>query len=175
MRTSALAIASADTARTPPHARQRGGVHRPAASNQLRLRALGIQPKLEVSSPDDEYEREADSVADKVMRMPAGGAAPMRISRVAARAQRMCAECEEEEKGPLQRKAQGSASPGLVSSDPIPDAGNSLPMSTRAFFEPRLGRDLSDVRVHTGHQAAAVADSLRARAFTYGRHIVFGA
>ncbi|MFH5833412.1 DUF4157 domain-containing protein [Halalkalibaculum sp. DA3122] len=30
----------------------------------------GIQPKLEVGSPDDKFEQEADAAADKVMRMP---------------------------------------------------------------------------------------------------------
>lgn len=34
---------------------------------------LDVQTKLTVGAPDDEYEREADRVADKVMRMPAGG------------------------------------------------------------------------------------------------------
>ena len=34
------------------------------------LRSRVIQPKLEVSEPGDEFEREADRVADEVMRMP---------------------------------------------------------------------------------------------------------
>ena len=29
-----------------------------------------IQPKLTVGAPDDPYEKEADSVADRIMRMP---------------------------------------------------------------------------------------------------------
>ena len=29
-----------------------------------------IQPKLLIGKPDDEYEREADRIADEVMRMP---------------------------------------------------------------------------------------------------------
>jgi hypothetical protein len=37
------------------------------------LRAGGIQPKLTVGPADDEYEREADRVADDVMRMPDSG------------------------------------------------------------------------------------------------------
>ena len=39
------------------------------ALNSL-LRSHIIQPKLTVSHPDDEYEREADRVADQVMRLP---------------------------------------------------------------------------------------------------------
>ena len=33
--------------------------------------AMRVQAKLAVSAPDDPYEREADRVADQVMRMPA--------------------------------------------------------------------------------------------------------
>ena len=45
----------------------------------------------------------------------------------------------------------------------------------RATFEPRFGRDFSRVRVHTDARAAAAAAAIEARAFTVGRHIVFGA
>jgi hypothetical protein len=43
------------------------------AMNSL-LRSPIIQPKLTISEPGDEYEREADRVADHVMRMPDGQA-----------------------------------------------------------------------------------------------------
>jgi hypothetical protein len=36
----------------------------------LDMAAISVQPKLEIGAPDDEYEREADRVADQVMRMP---------------------------------------------------------------------------------------------------------
>ena len=58
-----------------------------------------IQPKLEIGSPDDEYEREADRVADMVMRMPEPGAAlpgPGVPHLAPTRVQRACTECEEE-------------------------------------------------------------------------------
>jgi hypothetical protein len=142
-------------------------------SNQARLRAMGAQPTLQVSAPDDAYEREADRVAAQVMSMPAAPRQPLRLSPVGISAQRKCAECEEEERT-VQRKATCSALPSQVPADPVPGMGTPLPPSLRGFFEPRFGRDLSDVRIHTGGEAAAVASSLRARAFTYGRDIVFG-
>jgi len=40
------------------------------ATLQLDIPGAGIQAMLKISSPDDEYEREADAVADQVMRMP---------------------------------------------------------------------------------------------------------
>lgn len=62
-----------------------------------------FQPKLSINEPGDEYEQEADHMADQVMRMPANDQPffspnPLSISRI----QRKCHECEEEEK--LQRK-----------------------------------------------------------------------
>jgi hypothetical protein len=51
--------------------------------------------------------------------------------------------------------------------------GQQLSSDTRAFFEPRLGRGLADVRVHTDARAAESARSLRARAYASGSDIVF--
>jgi hypothetical protein len=51
--------------------------------------------------------------------------------------------------------------------------GRPLGADARGFFGPRLGRDLTDIRVHDGRRAAALADAVGARAFTLGRHIYF--
>ena len=53
-------------------------------------------------------------------------------------------------------------------------SGSPLPDSTRAFFESRMPGDLGRVRVHTGPAAARSAGQLNARAYTAGKHIVFG-
>ncbi|HTE11534.1 MAG TPA: DUF4157 domain-containing protein [Chitinophagaceae bacterium] len=60
-----------------------------------------IQPKLTVAPADDAYEREADAVAAKVMRMDNKDTLQTKISPV--NIQRKCAHCEEEEKE-IQRK-----------------------------------------------------------------------
>ncbi len=52
--------------------------------------------------------------------------------------------------------------------------GQPLPDSLRAFFEPRFGYDFNPVRVHVGHGPAELARTLSARAFTFGRNVVFG-
>jgi len=63
-----------------------------------RLGAIAPQAKLVVGPPDDQYEREADAVADQVMRMPDPAAPPLEtLSAPGGVAQRMCAGCEEEE------------------------------------------------------------------------------
>ncbi|MGH7487772.1 MAG: eCIS core domain-containing protein, partial [bacterium] len=81
----------------------------------------------------------------------------------------MCAHCEEE----LQRE-ETATNPPPHSGIHFPDgAGRSLPDSERRFFEPRFGRDLSQVRIHTDERAAASARSLSSLAYTAGRDIVF--
>ncbi|MFE2857296.1 DUF4157 domain-containing protein [Streptomyces lavendulae] len=62
----------------------------------------------------------------------------------------------------------------LAAASPTGDAGAPLDPATRAAMEPRLGWDLSRVRVHTGPAAAASAAALDARAYTAGGHIVLG-
>jgi hypothetical protein len=56
----------------------------------------------------------------------------------------------------------------------IRDGGQPLPESVRAYFEPRFGRDFSQVRVHTDTRAADSARAVNARAFTTGQDVVFG-
>ena len=54
-------------------------------------------------------------------------------------------------------------------------SGAPLSDSVRASFEPRLGVDLSGVRVQSGPEAAELAQRLDARAFTVGRDVFFNA
>jgi hypothetical protein len=87
----------------------RNGISR--AQPQIGNRAMGrllaplrIQPKLMVAPSNDYFEREADRVADVVVRAPGPtGKLGLGISRMAsAPAQRSCAACDEEK---LQRAA----------------------------------------------------------------------
>ncbi len=99
---------------------------------------------LPVSHPEDPSEIEADRVADRIMNDPAPAAAT---------------------RAPLgEHVPAAAAEPG----------GRPLDPDELDFFEPRLGRDLSPVRLHTGPEAARSASSLEARAYTVGRNVVFG-
>ncbi|MBD2232790.1 eCIS core domain-containing protein [Phormidium tenue] len=51
--------------------------------------------------------------------------------------------------------------------------GQPLNPITLAFMQPRLGHDLSQVRLHTGAAAARSAQDVNARAYTVGQDIVF--
>ncbi len=123
----------------------------------------GIQAKLKVGQPNDIYEQEADRVAEQVVRMP-----EPKVQR----------QSEEEEM--LQAKDLPvetlEVTPNIeVRINAIGGGGQPLPTSTRLFFEPRFGYDFREVRVHTDPRMAETARSLKARAFTVGQKIVFGA
>jgi hypothetical protein len=135
-----------------------------------------IQRKPTISSPGDSYEREADDVADKVMRM----AEPAPIAPASAAIERKCADCEDQEKKLIQTKPMPSAHaeaggyPGAAASAAT-RPGTPLSPELRAFFEPRFGQDFSKVRIHADGEASNAARTVQARAYTYGRDIVFGA
>lgn len=85
-----------------------------------------------------------------------------------------CAKCGEEEG---QRAVQrSSAERGAAEFEGIPDsAGEPLDAPTRRPLEAHFGADLTDVRVHTGSEAAKSATSLDALAYTSGHDIYFAA
>jgi hypothetical protein len=137
------------------------------------LHAPRPQAKLTVGAPDDAFEREADHVAEQVMRMPepevAAAGAPPQV-------QRLCAECEEE----MQAKEEPGETPEVPDGfaqrfSALHGTGRPLPTAERAFFEPRFGRDFANVRLHDGPAASELAGSVHARAFTVGDSIVLGA
>lgn len=157
---------------------------------------LVIQPKLKIGSPNDQYEQEADQVAEQVMLMPVpstNGENPVSRQTQVRYIQRICTDCEgdiqrqpiEEEEDELeeeetvQSKVLSGHNPA-VSSDfkssiqSLKGNGQSLPDSVRGYFEPSFGYDFSSVRIHTSNTAAVTAKSINARAFTLGKDIVFG-
>lgn len=118
-----------------------------------------IQAKLEIAPPGDRFEREADRMAEDVLRSQP---APQRPGR-----------------SQIQRQPQREAGAPRAT---VPDglmaglgSGYPLPAAARRLFEPRFGHDFGRVRLHTGVRAAEAAQEIDARAFTLGRHIVFAA
>lgn len=94
--------------------------------------------------------------------------------------QRKCASCAEEDEDDLkvQRKQEDDGgeesrtAPALVG-EVVAAGGRPLDAQTRGFFEPRFGRDLGDVRIHTDGRADASARAVDALAYTVGRDVVF--
>jgi len=145
----------------------------------------GIRAKLKVGQAGDKYEQEADRVADAVM-----GIAEPAVQRqeeeeelaqpnLASNTEHSIQRQVEEEEEFLQTKEltghDAEIIPDLESRiQVIRGSGEPLPESVRTYFEPRFGHDFSQVQVHTGAQSAETARSLKARAFTVGRDVVFG-
>jgi len=138
---------------------------------------LAIQTKLTINTPGDEYEQEADRVAEQVMRMP-----EPQVQRKCA-CGGTCSDCQKEdadrEHRGMQLKRVSSNVPGPTEAPPIVhevlrSSGQPLDVATRAFMETRFGHDFSGVRVHSDSAAAESARAVGARAFASGRHVVFG-
>ena len=142
--------------------RQRGNTY-----VQRLIRSGAIQAKLTVSPPDDAYEREADRVAEQVMRVPE----PQLRRQVEP-------EEEEEEEEPIEMKRIPGGTPqvspeleGRIRAQK--GGGQALDSKVRDHMESALGADFSRVRVHTDAEADSLAKDLRARAFTTGKDIFF--
>ncbi|MEZ5906464.1 MAG: DUF4157 domain-containing protein [Geminicoccaceae bacterium] len=114
-----------------------------------------MQAKLKIGPVDDPLEREADRVAERLV----GGSAAEAASLSPAAPGQVQRKVRRLRRRHPRRPAGGR-----------PRSGHALPASERAFFEPRLGRDLGAVRLH---REAPSAVGLGARAFTIGRDIAF--
>lgn len=86
-----------------------------------------------------------------------------------------CPSCKGD-KNPLQRKPafanQAAEVPASVQ-QALSSPGQPLDAARRAFFEPRLGQDFSQVRLHTDTQAAQSARAVNALAYTVGQDVAF--
>ncbi len=142
-----------------------------AACRQKRLLGGTFQAKLRINQPGDPFEREADRVAEQVMRMPAPG--------LPHRSKKGGEEDVFQTRSVVQRRVGGDvgtqAEVPPVVHDVLRSPGRPLDPATRAFFEPRFGHDFSAVRIHTDARAAESARAVNALAYTVGRDVVFGA
>jgi hypothetical protein len=136
-------------------------------------RAL-LQTKLRVGQSNDEYEQEADRVADHVMRTPEPGptnpARPLSISPIQRQTENDYEEARADRTGPTVPRVSPPVESAVHASR---GRGQEMSTNARRFFESRFGTDLSSVRIHSDAQAAAAAHHLRARAFTVGSDIFF--
>jgi hypothetical protein len=151
---------------------EKSGAARPVEKNgtispaRARLRAessprRGASPtKLRVSKPGDASELLAERAAERVLSaQPTDSATDAAVSPAV-----------------IPRTAVDSPAPVEAGEPFVPRGGGEpLPARVRDFFEPRFGRDLGDVRVHTDADAAEAAKSLGARGYAVGHHVVFGA
>lgn len=142
----------------------------PLASYVHDVTRLSIHPPgtpLAVNNAGDTFEQDAQRVARQVMRTsepqarePSGDPDPRAT--------------------PIPMRAAASSGTTLVDAAPavhdvLASPGRPLDARTRAFMEPRFGKDFGHVRLHADSRAAMSADAVQARAFTVGHHVVLGA
>jgi Domain of unknown function (DUF4157)/Double-stranded DNA deaminase toxin A len=179
-----------------------------AVGNQAVLRLLDQKASdnntkpLAINEPGDRFEREADVVADQVMRAPetpvsrsfSSGAGLQRkcaaceeednhkklqrhVSQESSLlVQRKCSQCEEEEAQKRVQRSETGAGPAIAPDsvhEVLRSPGRPMDSSARSFMEPRFGHDFSGVRIHTGAAADRAVRDVSAAAFTVGSDIAF--
>lgn len=145
----------------------------------LALRPAAIQPKLAISQPDDPYEREAEEVADQVLRMPDQPSSRDRLPVSAASLHQSlqynqdAGEVEDlHSKEPRRNEDFPDTAPQIVH-EALNSPGQPLDPTARDSMETRFGQDFSQVRIHTGLAAESAARTIQARAFTLSSKVVF--
>lgn len=132
-----------------------------------------FQAKLSINQPDDEYEKEADAVADSVMRMPSDGSSF--FTPKAAPALQCISLPDAKETVPAEGgNHHGSDAKTEQYIGTLSNGGKPLSREEKAFFEPRFGYDFSNVRLHTDSKANQSAGDIQAKAYAHREHIVFG-
>lgn len=142
-----------------------GGQCAECQKKKMSVGGMPLQAKLAISEPGDVYEQEADRVAEQVMRMSLADESKRQKSGMTQ---------------PLVQRRASSGAIGVAETSPsvhkvLNSPGQPLDTTTRAFFEPRFGHDLSEVRVHSNTAAEQSARDVNAHAYTVGHNIVFGA
>lgn len=153
-----------------------------------------VQPKLKVGEAGDQYEQEADQVADQVVQKintQAPTAQNSSASTASPNIQRKpMFETEKEGEDKLQKKEKDSSprimrkqatsggdegAPNNIESqlNTSKGSGQTLPKDTKSSMESAFSRDFSQVKVHTGNSAIQMNQDLNAKAFTHGSDIYF--
>lgn len=162
-----------------------------------------FQAKLAVGQPGDQYEQEADAMADKVVQEKsqeenvqsktdeniqaqslAKGVTPL----VQLKVNSTVFQEKSEEEGQLSMEPQGSEAeapvqmkqeiatstpPGFEQQLNQTSGGESMDQETLSGMEESFGADFKDVRVHTDSQAVQMSQGIGAHAFTHGNDIYF--
>ena len=122
-----------------------------------------VQPKLRIGQPDDKYELEAESVADKVMNIKQSEAIQMQPIEGTGKL--------------MQSNSNNSDDLVSLGTDQQPSflrgGGQSLTPRTNHFMSKAFATDFSNVQIHTNSKAVQMNEQLGARAFAHGSDIYF--
>ena len=144
-----------------------------------------IQPQLEIGQEDDAYEKEANHIADKVMKMPAGADNKVQMMSDGKEEKKM----KDEDEGkvrmmvdspmPVRKMSDGnggalaapkSVEQGISSSK---GSGQTLPADTQQELGEKMNADFSGVKIHTDEKAVQMNQEVGAKAFAHGSDIYF--
>lgn len=128
-----------------------------------------IQTRLKVSEPGDDQEREADTMADKVVkRKPEDEKVHRRKEEEKVNRK------PEEEKVHKKPAAAAAGAPGVAGPGAVgKEGGSALPASALGEMSSSFGYDFGNVKIHTDRQAQEMSEQLGAQAFTYKGDIYF--
>jgi len=154
---------------------------------QRLVSSIVVQTKLTVGVANDPLENEADSVAEKVMTMPAPSAAGRVAIDIGPKVHKRDNEGDEEvQEKPIAAQdttvvTQPNPSDSFEAGEKIQEKlesgrgrRNPFPGEVRSFMEPRFRADFSSVRIHTKDESAELNRDLSAQAFTGGQDIYLG-
>ncbi len=160
----------------------------------------GIRRKMTVNEPGDHFEKQADQVADRVVKQisqpkPATPAPPAVQKKEDKKEDKQDKEQTPPEKelqrrpvfesdgdggdGDTLKRSGESAAPDVSPQtqqriESRKGGGEPLPANTREQMEGAMGADLSAVRIHKDAEAADLSKQVQAQAFTHGNDIYFG-
>ncbi len=145
--------------------------------------AEGITPEVQRQEEEPEEEEEEEEPVLRQEEEPEEEediqAKPI-VEHITPLVQRQEEEPEKEEEEEAIQPEGDSSSTAEVTPDiesnlnSLKERGQPLPESTRKYFETRFGYSFNQIRVHNNSQAANIARSINAKAFTTGKDIVFG-
>src|SRR5262245_47493168 len=132
-----------------------------ASAQSSAVRPVGpgglLQSRLQMGSRHDNFELEADAMADLLV-------GPSAVKFPASNSQE--AHSSKSPGSRIARWEDNDARPQRVAAKEEFSAGEAFASASRPFFEPRFGHDFSRVRFHDGPQGAAVSRAVGADAFT---------
>jgi hypothetical protein len=126
--------------------------------------SLIVQPKLSVNKPGDKFEQEADHIADKALKMT-DVTPPGWENDISALSN----------EGVQTKDGSGVAVSTQLSNriGASQGSGQKMDSTTNSYMSARIGFDFSNVKIHTGGEAAGMNRELNAKAFTTGNDIYF--
>jgi hypothetical protein len=134
-----------------------------------------IQGKLAINKPREEYEHDADRVAERGMRIP-----ETRL-QAACPCGGSCPECQTEQADlphghvvQVQARDARDIAVSPVVHEALGSAPQPLDLGTRTSMEASFQTDLSRERVHNDGPAARLVQAVGARAYKVGNDVVFG-